>query len=58
VLLAGAGTGLFRGDAASLQFGPAGGTVFTDRAPLPPNWLYCSAPHKLTVTADSEERER
>lgn len=57
VLLAGAGTGLFRGDAASLTFTTAGGMAFTDRAPLPPNWLYCAAPHELTVVTDIDERE-
>jgi hypothetical protein len=32
-----------------------GSTRFSDRVPLPPNWLYCAGPHDLTVVSDSRD---
>jgi len=57
VILAGTRTGLFASSDGGKRFTNAGQTVFSDRAPLPPNWLYCSGKHDITVVRDSAEAE-
>jgi hypothetical protein len=32
-------------------------TEFTDHVPLPPNWLYCSGEHQVSVVHDVAESE-
>jgi hypothetical protein len=57
ILFAGGANGLFRGDAETLRFKAVGSTVFTDHAPLPPNWLYCAAPHALEIVGAANHDE-
>jgi hypothetical protein len=56
LLLAGTEQGLFRGDAETLSFAAVGGRRFTDRVPLPPNWLYCAGAHRLDFVSDLQAR--
>lgn len=57
LLLAGTEQGLFRGDADRMAFLPVGGRRFTDRVPLPPNWLYCAGAHRLNFVSDLQARQ-
>jgi hypothetical protein len=52
LLLAGTVQGLFRGDAESMSYTKVGGRRFTDRVPLPPNWLYCAGDHQIEFVTD------
>lgn len=36
------------------RFTPASATVFTERIPLPPGWLYCADAHAIDVASDEE----
>ncbi|WP_284163248.1 baseplate J/gp47 family protein [Frigidibacter sp. SD6-1] len=57
LLLAGTEQGLFRGDAEGLSFHAVGGRRFTDRAPLPPGWLYCAGEHRLSFMSDLQAKK-
>jgi hypothetical protein len=54
LLLAGGASGLFASTDGGNRYAEAGQTVFSDEAPLPANWLYCSGVHALTVVRDDE----
>lgn len=56
LLLAGTRGGLFRGDAERMNFAQVGGRRFTDRVPLPSNWLYCAGTHQLDFVTDLQAR--
>ena len=37
------------------RFTPSSATTYTDRIPLPPNWLYCADRHTLTIVVEAGE---
>lgn len=53
VLLAAGPAGVYRG-LGDGHFENASQTVFADRAPLPPGWLYCSGEHQVKLTVEGE----
>lgn len=55
-LIAGGPRGLFAGDAAGLNFLPAGGRRFADQVPLPARWLFCAGDHDIQVFSDLQDR--
>ncbi len=50
--LAATGNGVFISSDGGGHFAAAGQTVFTEHAPLPANWLYCSGSHDLVVVPE------
>jgi hypothetical protein len=54
MVFAGGPMGVYRSLDGAAHFASASSTVFTDRIPLPPNWLYCADQHHLTVVIDEE----
>lgn len=53
VLLAVGPAGVYRSFGEG-RFENASQTVFADRAPLPPGWLYCSGEHQIKLTIEGE----
>ena len=53
VLLAAGPAGVYR-SLGEGRFENASQTVFADRAPLPPGWLYCSGEHQVKLTVEGE----
>jgi len=53
LILAGSAGGVFASRDRGLRYAAAGQTAFTDRAPLPPNSLYCSGTHTITVVREN-----
>jgi hypothetical protein len=56
IVLAGGDQGVFRSDGEHKAYRSASATGFDDRAPLPARWLYCAAPHTITVVQDRDGR--
>jgi hypothetical protein len=54
IVLAGGAGGVFKSVDAAGHFVIAAPTEFADRIPLPPNWLYCAASHKIDVIEEDE----
>jgi len=54
LILAATRVGTFMSTDGGRTFGEAGQIVFTEQAPLPANWLYCSGQHELTVVPEDE----
>lgn len=54
LVLAGAAGGVFASRDRGLRYVAAGQVEFTERAPLPPNSLYCSGTHDITVVRENE----
>jgi hypothetical protein len=54
MVFAGGPMGVYRSLDGALRFATASATVFTDRIPLPPNWLYCADQHHLSVVIDDD----
>ncbi|TCS14444.1 baseplate J/gp47 family protein [Caulobacter sp. BK020] len=54
MVFAGGPMGVYRSLDGALHFATASATVFTDRIPLPPNWLYCADQHHLSVVIDDD----
>jgi len=57
IVLATAKSGTFASSDGGQHYAAAGQTVFTDHVPLPPNWLYCSGEHEISVVHDITESE-
>jgi hypothetical protein len=55
ITLAATPRGVFISSEAGRHFTEAGQTVFTEHAPLPANWLYCSGTHDLAVVSEDED---
>lgn len=53
LILAGAAGGVFASRDRGLRYGVAGQVEFSDRAPLPPNSLYCSGSHDISVVREN-----
>lgn len=47
--------GVYRSLDRGTRFTLSSATEFTDRIPLPPNWLYCAAEHSIAVVSDETE---
>jgi hypothetical protein len=54
VVFSGGVRGVHRSVDGGRTFGRVSTTTFTDRIPLPPNWLYCAGSHDITVVGDLE----
>ncbi len=54
MVFAGGPMGVYRSLDGAQHFATASATVFTDRIPLPPNWLYCADQHHLSVVIDDD----
>lgn len=54
LVFAGGPMGVYRSLDGAARFTSASSTVFTDRIPLPPNWLYCADQHHLSVVIDDD----
>ena len=54
MVFAGGPMGVYRSLDGAAHFTTASATVFTDRIPLPPNWLYCADQHRLSVVIDED----
>ena len=54
LVFAGGPKGVYRSQDGAAHFDTASATEFTDRIPLPPNWLYCADQHHLTVVIDED----
>jgi hypothetical protein len=54
LVFAGGPMGVYRSLDGAARFASASSTVFTDRIPLPPNWLYCADQHHLSVVIDDD----
>jgi hypothetical protein len=54
LVFAGGPMGVYRSLDGAQHFATASATVFTDRIPLPPNWLYCADQHHLSVVIDDD----
>lgn len=52
VVFAGGAGGVFKSTDGADVFAPASATMFTDRIPLPQDWLYCAAPHTIAVVEE------
>jgi len=52
IVMSGGLRGVHRSLDGGRTYAPASATVFTDRIPLPPDWLYCAAPHEIAVVGD------
>lgn len=55
LVMSGGPVGVFRSTDGSDHFTLSSATDYTDRVPLPPNWLYCAGTHALTVVAEDSE---
>jgi hypothetical protein len=56
ILMAGGPLGVYRSTDQNKLYTNTSMTVFTDRAPLPRNWLYCTDPHNVTVVVEDGRR--
>lgn len=54
MVFAGGPMGVYRSLDGAQHFATTSATVFTDRIPLPPNWLYCADQHHLSVVIDDD----
>ena len=54
VVFAGGAGGVFKSVDGADVFTLASATVFTDRIPLPQDWLYCAAPHAIVVVEEAD----
>ena len=54
VVFAGGAGGVFKSIDGAETFVSASATEFTDRIPLPQDWLYCAASHNITVVEEVE----
>ena len=54
LVFAGGPIGVYRSLDGASHFATSSATVFTDRIPLPPNWLYCADQHHLSVVIDED----
>ncbi|KAB0681338.1 baseplate J/gp47 family protein [Aureimonas leprariae] len=52
--LAASTEGIYARPFATARFEPTGRTIYADRAPLPPNALYCAGEHELTVVGEND----
>jgi hypothetical protein len=53
LILAGSANGVFASRDQGASYQPAGEVEFVDRAPLPPNSLYCSGSHDIRVVREN-----
>ncbi|MBI1170002.1 hypothetical protein GC209_01265 [bacterium] len=53
LILAASAEGVYARPFATARFDPSGRTLYADRAPLPPNALYCAGEHDLTVLGEN-----
>lgn len=56
-VFAGGPLGVHRSTDGGHRFQLSSATEFTDRIPLPPNWLYCAGEHAITVVGDDQAEE-
>jgi len=54
IVFAGGPAGVYRSLDGAERFSLASAEEFTDRIPLPPNWLYCAGAHTITVVEEGE----
>ena len=54
IVFAGGPAGVYRSLDGAGRFALASAETFTDRIPLPPNWLYCAGTHTITVVEEGE----
>lgn len=54
IVFSGGVRGVHRSQDGGRTFSQVSTTTFTDRIPLPPNWLYCAGEHHVTVVGDLE----
>lgn len=54
IVFSGGVRGVHRSMDGGRTFSQVSTTTFTDRLPLPPNWLYCAGTHEVTVIGDQE----
>ncbi|HWA89858.1 MAG TPA: baseplate J/gp47 family protein [Rhizomicrobium sp.] len=53
IVMMGGPLGVYRSLDGGNRFALSSATVFTDRIPLPPNWLYCADTHALTIVTET-----
>lgn len=54
-MMMGGPLGVYRSSDGGDRFALSSATVYADRIPLPPNWLYCADKHTLTVVSEINE---
>jgi hypothetical protein len=54
-VMAGGPVGVFRSTDGGNRFSLSSATEYTERVPLPPNWLYCAGTHSLTILPEENE---
>jgi Baseplate J-like protein len=55
IVMMGGPVGVYRSLDGGQHFTLSSSTTYTDRVPLPPNWLYCADTHALTIVTEMGE---